>query len=184
MKWEIFLGVVILFIITIIIFNYVKTKKAYNNILNCLIQIKEKYGFNLKENSKLKNTEKKKNNIDWEFELENDNLIIYITYVLIPSNSSVTINSKNTWCLRWGGKRVGRSYPNKRYMTELVNFLGNNKKSQKRTIRLVVIYPNCEVILKYLNESELATVYPKDSNHGIKVVKYPEILASFEEIVK
>ena len=125
----------------------------------------------------------KEKNKKYDYLLSNDSYDIYIRLITIPSNSSVTINSKETWCLRWGGKRVGRGYPNMRYLDELGGFLKSNITSvDKETIRLVLLYPGCEVILKYLNESEIATVTPESINHGFKAFKYDELKNHFNDL--
>ena len=121
-------------------------------------------------------------NKKYDFVMENSDNIIYIKLVVIPSNSSVTINSKDTWCLRWGGKRKGRNYPNMRYLKELTSFLNNTYNSSKNVISLVLLYPTTEVILKYLNESEIATVTPSSVNYGIKALKYDELKDNFNSL--
>ena len=70
-----------------------------------------------------------------------------------------------------------------RYLDELGGFLKSNITSaDKETIRLVLLYPSCEVILKYLNESEIATVTPESINHGFKAFKYSELKDNFNSL--
>lgn len=79
---------------------------------------------------------------------------------------------------------MGRSYPNKRYINELIPYLMADFASEKKIFKMVIIYPNTEVILKYLNESELATVGPFDNNYGMQVLRFSDIEANFATIVK
>ena len=117
--------------------------------------------------------------------LENDQIIIYLAIVRIKDNSSVTINSKNTWCLRYGGKRQGRNYPNKRYLNELKPFLSfnPNKNNQKEIYRVVVFHPGTEIILRYLNESEIMEVKPENVTYGFKAIKYQDLFEKFDELL-
>lgn len=114
----------------------------------------------------------------------NDEMEMYLKITKIPSNSSVTINSKDTWCLRFGGgKRKGRNYPEKRYMNELVSFLRHNPISEeKQTIKVFILYPTTEVILKYINESEIVEIKPKDTPYGYKVIKYSDFESHFSDL--
>ena len=155
----------ILFII-FSIYRGIKDNKTITEVLNCLAE---------QNNMKLSIVSKK----EYNYLLEDDDVKIYLNVIKIPSNSSVTINSRNTWCLRWGGKRMGRSYPNMRYMNELVPFLKTDYFDDKKVVKVVVLYPNTEVILKYLNESELATVTVSDLSYGMKVIRFSDLEDDF-----
>ena len=134
----------------------------------------------LKNNFTFEKVEKQK----YDCILRNNEYDIYLKICKIPSNSSITINSKETWCLRWGGKRVGRNYPNSRYLNELIPFLKSNISSEdKNVIRVVAFYPGCEVILKYLNESEIDTVHPYNISYGFKAIKYKELETNFSDLL-
>ena len=105
---------------------------------------------------------------------------VKICVVSIPKNSSVTINSRLTWCLRWGGKRVGRSYPNQRYMNELVPFL---KLDEKEVVKLIVLYKSTEKVQKYLNESEIDVVNSGELVYDYKVVCFNELEEFFNDLL-
>lgn len=127
----------------------------------------------------------KKTKEKYDFVLSDNTYDIYLKICKIPKNSSVTINSRETWCLRWGGKRVGRNYPNQRYLNELEPFLKWNITSEEKTIiKVVVFYPGCEVILKYLNESEIDTVHPYTISYGYKAIKYQELETNFLDLLE
>ena len=117
--------------------------------------------------------------------IKKDQKVYYINLCNIPSNSSVTINSKNTWCLRYGGKRVGRSYPNKRYMNELIPFLNlknNNTNSNNSYVKIILLYPSTEKVLKYINESDICEVKPTDLPYGYRVMNYKDFYNYFDMI--
>lgn len=127
----------------------------------------------------------KSSNKLYDIIISSDTMELYLKICKIPSNSSVTINSKDTWCLRFGGgKRKGRNYPNKSYMNDLVPFLRHNPISDnKQTIKVFILYPTTEVILKYINESEIIEIKPKDTPYGYKVVKYSDFESSFSDLI-
>ena len=123
----------------------------------------------------------------YDFSIENDSFIMYCAICKVPSNSSVTINSKSTWCLRFGGgKRQGRNYPNKRYLNELKPFLNFNpsKKGDKVIYRLVIFHPSTEIILRYMNESEIMEIKPDNVSYGFKAISYSNFFKQFDELLK
>jgi hypothetical protein len=122
---------------------------------------------------------------NYDYLLENEEITLLIKVVPIPSNSSVTINSKNTWRLSWGGNpnNKGRAYPRDRYLNELVPFLKETIKKDKKTLKLILLYKRTEKILMYLNESELDLVDAKKTPYGYKVTTLNRIEEEFEDIV-
>ena len=109
----------------------------------------------------------------YDYIIETEKEKIFIKLAIIPSNSSVTVNSKNTWCLRFGGgTRSGRNYPNQEYMNDLKPFLNANFKCEKVVRRVVILYPTTEHILKYVNESDIIELKETDLAYGVQIVRY------------
>ena len=100
--------------------------------------------------------------------LTKDGEKIYFKYLLIPSNSQITINCKEKWRLSWGGnpEKVGRAYPNNRYLTEVEAFAKANLDGKK----IIIIYYTTEHILKYINECELETIDITKKTYDYKIV--------------
>lgn len=165
-------GLVICIILTIII-NKLKEKVLYEEIQSFCEQKKFIYT--------------KAHDNRYDFTIENEQFIMYCAICKIPENSSVTINSKNTWCLRFGGgKRQGRNYPNKRFLNELKPFLNFNptKKGEREVYRLVIFHPSTEVILRYMNESEIMEIKPDNVSYGFKAISYSNLFKQFDELLK
>ncbi len=117
--------------------------------------------------------------------IETETTAYYIKYIMIPKNSSITINSNTTWCLRYGGgNRKGRNYPNKEYLNYMKPFLSATFTNAKKVQKLVILYPSTEVVLKYLNESDIAVVKFNEAAHGIKLINYTDIDQKFIELTK
>lgn len=126
-----------------------------------------------------------------DFEIEGDNYILCVKIADIPKNSSVTINSKDTWCLRFGGHRVGRSYPNKRYLSELKSFLAadytkslffENEKG-KKVQKVVILNPSTEKLLKYINECEIIEITSKDLAYDVKVIQFDKLAEEYKNLL-
>lgn len=124
--------------------------------------------------------EAKKNN--YSFKIHYNDKVYYIKLAFVPTNSSVTINYKDTFELKYGGRssNVGRNYPKKRYLNELVPFLNSNYNGEK----FVIICPKCEQILKYLNESDIAVVRYTDVSYGMKVMTLDDFKSHITELIK
>lgn len=121
----------------------------------------------------------------FDFKLENQEILLLIKVIGIPSNSAVTINNKYTWRLSWGGssRKAGRAYPKNRYLNEMIPFLKEVMKSDKKIIKITILYPNTEKVLRYINESDLELINPKDSPHGYKVVSFIDFKKHFNDII-
>lgn len=171
-----FIAILVLFVLIIIltiIINSYKIKLIYSEIE--LFAHENKFIF-----------EKSKNKLyDCIIKTEKNTFLIKVTK--IPSNSSVTINSKETWCLRFGGgSRNGRNYPNKQYMNDLCDFLKMPTENTKdsKIVKLIILYPSTEKILKYMNESEICEIKPSDTPYGYKVIGYNNLYKDFNILNK
>lgn len=162
----IFAGIIVLIVIILLIIRKILISKEIKKKIE-KICFDNKY--TLLENDKVS-----------DFCIDANGKKVKICVVSIPKNSSVTINSRLTWCLRWGGKRVGRSYPNQRYMNELIPFL---KLDEKEVIKLIILYKSTEKVQKYLNESEIDVVKSGELVYDYKVICFNEIEEIFNYLL-
>ena len=165
-------GIILLYFIVTIIINKMKENLAYDEIE----EFCEKNGY-LYEKSKDKR---------YDIVITSDDFKMFVAFARVPVNSTVTINSKTTWCLRFGGKRKGKGYSQKRYLTELTPFLNFDYKNDNlnRTIyKVVVFYPDLEGILKYMNESEIMEIKPENISFGFKAISYKHFYDEFDNLL-
>lgn len=162
--------IVIILMINITILPNVRLKKIYTLLQTC-----EDKGFFVK-------AVKNKN---YDFLIENENMLLLIKTIFIPRNSSVTINSKDTWKLQWGGSshNKGRVYPNDRYLNELTPFLKEVIKKDKKVLKVIMLYPSTEKVLMYLNESELDLIDIDKTPYGYKVTTFATFAGDFDKII-
>lgn len=149
-------------------------KIRYNNLYNTLKVLVNNNNFTIE-------VCKKK---PYSFKISTATVNLYISFINIPKNSIVTINSSKTWRLSWGGSpsKPGRSYPNNRYLSEIVNFLVT-KIDDPKAQKVVILYKRTENVLMYVNESELELVSSKDSPHGIKVIQFVDLKKDFLDLI-
>lgn len=149
-------------VITFIVVMYIMPMIKYNNAKKII--------------SKYPNFKEYKNK-HYDFTIENNEVKLFIKVVDVPKNSMITINSKDTWCLSWGGSTSdpGRAYPNKKYLDEIKGFLKNEYQSDKKVYKIILVNQCTEKIVRYLNESELAVVTFNDTVYGYKIMELTKI---------
>lgn len=162
--------IVIYFILQLIVLPKIR----YNNLYKTLKEISKKNDYHF-EVAKRKL---------YDFKITTTQKNLYLTFISVPKNSIVTINSLRTWRLSWGGSpaKPGRNYPNQRYLNELTNFL-LAKIDDEKAQKVVVVYKTTEKILMYINESELEIVTSKDNPHGLKVIQYIDLAKDFSDLI-
>lgn len=167
----IFALILLYFIVTFII-NKTKENLAYDEIE----EFCEKNGYRYQ-----KSKDKR-----YDALIDGDNFLMYITLLRVPTSATVTINSRTTWCLRFGGKRNGKGYKDRRYLNELIPFLNfdiPNKNNDKRIYKVVIFYPDLEGILKYINESEIIEIKPENISFGYKAITYKKFYNEFDNLL-
>jgi len=161
----------VLFIKSNIISPILRKKKVIE-LIN-IVSEKNNFHFNISEKQK------------YDFLLENEKTILLIKTAYVPLNSVITINNKSTWSLTYGSSksRPGRSYPNQRYMSELIPFLNFTMESDKKCIKVVLIYPGTDKVQKYINESEITILRYKDTAYDYKIITYNDFEGHFEDLI-
>jgi len=169
--WYVIIGLVVLALIYIYIIEpIVRKKKVYQLLLD--VQF---------ERFKIEEAKRKQ----WNYVLHAQNKNIYLKVISVPANSQVSINSKETWMLNYGGSKnnKGKVYPKKAYITEVENFLKNDLEDEAG-LKVVMLYKECESIVRYLNESELDTIDIHKSPYGYKVTSYKTFKEDIKVILK
>ncbi len=162
--------IVLICIIVAIILLLIYRIKRHRLIENTILEICKDNNYSLSKKEK-----------DCDYLISTNEKKVKLLIVSIPKNSSVTVNSKATWCLRWGGKRNGRSYPNQRYMNEIIPFLKMKKGDDD--IKLIVLYKTTEKIQKYLNESEIALVSFNEVVYDYKIIRFVDLKEKFNDLL-
>ena len=171
-KYIIVLGVVLLLVI-ISFFVYVALeKKEKAKALDVLNNGLDKY--------ELIKAKKK----SYDYVLRLDEFDIYVRVLVIPNNSQICINAKETWVLSSNYVQRTHSYSSKRYMSEIEYFLKNDIKASKRSYKLILLNRMPKQIIRYLNETELEEVDIKKSPYGYKITSYETFKRDLDVILK
>lgn len=159
----IIIGIVAILVIIIVIYTMIiKPSKVKKEISEKITNHFSSLGYSVTSKSKVS-----------DLEITKDGKSIYFKYVIVPYNSQITINCKEIWKLSWGGNpsKVGRAYPNNRYLGEVKEFA----LAKLDGLKVFIIYPSTEHILRYINECELETVNVNKTPYGYKLINYTEL---------
>lgn len=115
---------------------------------------------------------------DYELSAKNGKLLIKT--VTVPANSSLTINSRNTWCLRYGGSAYHGGYRNMKYLKNLIPFL---EAKHDDASKIILVYPSTNKIQRYLNESEIAIVNLGEKVYDYRVITFAELENRFRDLL-
>lgn len=103
---------------------------------------------------------------------------INIRIISVPTYNTITINSKNTWNMHFGGS--GRQLYHNRFLEELRPFL--DKDYPEDELKLVIVYKDSRKIQKYLNESELEITKVSDLIYDYKVAIFNNLKEDFDKL--
>ena len=159
------LSVVFLILILILYLFWLKYRKK--QVAKLLNNLSEKYNFTLKTGEKV------------DFILEKKDLTILVKLIFVPGNSTITVNSKDTWCLRYGGSNKYQ-YPKMRYLDHLKPFLNYQNDFERK---VVIVYPGTNKIQRYLNESEIAILEYKDLVYDYKIITFEDLEKHFQDLL-
>lgn len=116
----------------------------------------------------------------YDYRLEDDDITFLIKVLYVPKKSSITINSRDTWCLRYGGLNKYH-YSRQCYLNSLIPFL-QLKVQDNRERKIILVHPGTDKIQRYLNESEIAIVNYRDLVYDYKIITYTDFEKHFEDL--
>lgn len=118
-------------------------------------------------------------NVNYDYIIRNKANRFLIKVLVIPSNSAITVNSRNTWSLAWGGntKNRGRLKKHNKILENMSSFL--NIKVKEEDVKIIYLYKTTEKIQKYLNESEIEIFEYGDWCYDYKVTSHNTLKQDF-----
>ena len=169
-KFLILALVVIFFLVVLGITNSVLSNVKYKNMINstelALKQLIEDR--KLTESATLKLALKK----EYDFYFESRTHIYYIKVVPNFKNYEISVNNKTRWQI------IDRKNDGKLKYVENISELMNYNitfASKKIVKKLYIIYPNAISLVKYINECELAFIYPDTDVYGCNIITYQNL---------
>lgn len=121
-------------------------------------------------------------NINYDYVIKTGDNNLLIKVLTIPSNSAITVNSRNTWAIAWGGrsKNKGRLKRNKKILENMTSFL--NMKVKEKDIKIIYLYKITEKIQKHLNESDIEIFEFGDWCYDYKVTSHNTLIEDFNKL--
>ena len=159
-------GIVVIYIV----FMYlIKPAIINKKIISNISLLKEDYEFSFWRSD----------NINYDYIIKTNTNKLLIKVLLVHSNSSITVNSRNTWNLSWGGirKNKGRHKRNNKILERMISFL--NMKVKEEDIKVIYIYKTTEKIQKHLNESEIEIFGYGEWCYDYKITSHKTLIKDF-----
>ena len=110
----------------------------------------------------------------YQMKIETEDEYFLIKVIYFNPNHELIITNPNYWCINQNIKNWKRSATPalvegvREFQQEIVD-------TQKKVIKVAIIYPGCYNITRYINESDVELVSYKKSAIGVYFVKFNEI---------
>lgn len=162
--------VFVAFIIFVIIANIFTKKQYYKNlsrIMDKLSKIYPDYTIDFSENNQL-----------YQIELLNEKTKIIVKVIESKENFEFIITNADNWVINrspqhWNRKTKPDFIPKTKAFIEYA-------ENDINLIKIVVIYPTCKHVLRYLNESDTVIMKDTDLFRGIYFIRFDKL----EEFIK
>ena len=159
-------SLIILSLITYFLVIMIIDKKRHDNITNLFREI-------LPEVS-LKKPEQK----FYNYFFEDSEKLVLIKVLPFDLHHELIITNRYYWCMNadlkgWKRSTVPDLFPG---VKEFVDFVPITKL---KIVKIALIMPDCHNIIRYLNESDVAKVYPTDLVYGVYFIKSTELKTFF-----
>jgi hypothetical protein len=157
---------VFVFFVTFVLIANIFTNKQYNKTLNKIVdRFKIIY-----PKSSIRFTEK---NYPYQIELINDKTKIIIKVIESKESFEFIITNADNWIINrspqhWNRKTKPDFIPKTKAFIEYSD-------SDVNLIKIVVIYPTCKHVIRYLNESDTVIMKDSDNFRGINFVRFDKL---------
>ncbi len=175
MMYEIIISIILLIIIISIIYltltsfnNRKKIRKIYDALANYAL-INEINDFEIIY---------KKDN-DYDFLCKFDDQFLLIKIIDNPNSNEIILNSRSKWQINKGGSK---DY----FVNDIESFLvlDTKKIKEENVFKIALIYPNSRNLMRYVNECELAFIYPNQEIYGCHLIRFLNLNQDLNEIIK
>lgn len=152
--------------------SLIRPKIIKKNVLKNISLLKETYQFSFWESD----------NMNYDYVIKINEYRLLINVLVVPSNSAITVNSRNTWALTWGGSssNKGRLKKHKQILDNMSAFL--SLKAREKDIKIIYLYKTTEKIQKHLNESDIEIFEFGDWCYDYKITSHVTFLKDFEKL--
>ena len=114
-------------------------------------------------------------NKSFDFEMDYNNKKFLIKLIHHPSKCEININSANYWQINRGIVSSRKSGEQMKGVYDLLKFKLTDNGYAKNTVKLYVIYPYSNRLMKVINECEMVFIKPNVDIYGCRVINYKDI---------
>ena len=146
-------------------------KKALNNLSLTLSDI-----------AGADNVKKVDKNKAFDYEMEFNNKKYLVKMIYHPSKCEININSANYWQINRGIVSSRKSGEQMKGVYDLLRYKLADNGYAKNTVKLYVIYPCSNRLMKVINECEMVFIKPNTDIYGSRVVNYTKLKEDINSI--
>jgi hypothetical protein len=118
----------------------------------------------------------------FDFDMDYNNKKFLIKMIYHPSRSEINVNSKDYWQVNEGSVSSRKSGTQMLGVYDLLNFdLEKNNYDKKTTVKLYIIYPCSNRLLKVINECEMEFIKPQTDIYGCRVNNFTDIKEKIDQ---
>ena len=161
--------IVLLIVIAIIVFSYIKKRNAYKRLYNTLVEI-----------ASSENVIEKKGCKAFDYEVKHNEKIYLIKMIYHPGCYEINVNAKDYFQVNRGTVSSRKSGEKMNNVYDLINFNLEENNYPKNTVKLYVVYPYSATLLKVLNECEYQFIKPNTNLYGTKMTNFTELKDNFD----
>lgn len=116
----------------------------------------------------------------FDFHLERGDTTYLLKVIPFDSNHELIITNQYFWCVNSDLKGWKRStVPD--LVSGVKEFIDYKPETSNKIVKIAMIFPTCYNITRYLNESDVAIVKPRDLVYGVYFVKAADLQIFFHK---
>ena len=164
-----FLIPVVLLIIAYIIYIKIKKSKAYMRLYSTLVGIAE-----------IENVKQVRCKA-FDYEVKYNEKTYLVKMIYHPGLYEINVNAKDYWQVNRGAVSSRKSGEKMDGVYDLINYKLEENGYSKDTIKLYVIYPYSQTLLKVLNECEYEFIKPHTDIYGCQMTNDRDLIDKFSK---
>lgn len=128
------------------------------------------------------NVKKIDKNKAFDYEIDYNNKKYLIKMIYHPSRCEINVNSANYWQINRGIVSSRKSGEQMKGVYDLLKYKPSDNGYAKNTIKLYVIYPYSNRMMKVINECEMVFIKPNTDIYGTRLINYKNLKEDIKNI--
>lgn len=119
----------------------------------------------------------------YEYQIETATAVLLIKVIRMNPLMELIVTNPDFWCINADPRSWNRSSAPV-LIPGVPMFRAATVTTEKKVLKIGVVYPGCTNISRYLNESEVEIVKPTTDVHGVRLVRFADLDEIFSQLEK